>query len=289
MLEYEAKSGDTGSRLDILVANLYPEFSRSSMGNMFDKGLISVNQQVSKPAYKVKSGDAISIDETYLRQEPEAIELPIIYEDDDVIVIDKPAGILAHSKGVLNLEATVASFIKTKITDNKLSGNRAGIVHRLDRGTSGVMITAKNYDALHWLQKQFSQRRVKKVYRAIAAGTIEPKEAIIDAPIGRNPKKPQTFKVMAQSALTHYKVIDEFKFDGKNYSELELIPKTGRTHQLRVHQAYIGHPIVGDPVYGDNGRPMMLHAESLEVTLPNKERKVFNSVIPTRFKELKNG
>jgi 23S rRNA pseudouridine1911/1915/1917 synthase len=290
MLEYATQPDDTGTRLDILVANLYPEFTRSSLELLFDKGLVSVNNQPEKAAYKVKRGDEIAVDETYLRKEPEPISLPILYEDENVTVIEKPAGILTHSKGALNLEATVASFINDKLTDKKLLGNRAGIVHRLDRGTSGVIITAKNSRSLSHLQKQFSQRKTKKVYRAIVEGTLDPKQAIIDAPIGRNPKKPQTFRVLSdgKSAVTKYLVKNELKKNGKNYSELIIQPQTGRTHQIRVHLAYIGHPIVGDPVYGHNGRPLMLHAESLELTLPGGHRKVFKSALPTRFKEFES-
>jgi 23S rRNA pseudouridine1911/1915/1917 synthase len=285
MLEFETKPENTGQRLDVVVAEMYPEFSRSSLELLFDKGMVFINKGAAKPSYKIHVGDEVAVDETYIKNEPQAIDLPVIYEDDDVIVIDKPVGILSHSKGALNLEPTVASFIKNKLNDKTLSGNRAGIVHRLDRGTSGVMITAKNSEALRWLQKQFSQRKVKKVYRAIAEGFIDPKEAIINAPIGRNPKKPQTFKVMANGrpATTTYKVIKEFERNAKNYSEVELTPQTGRTHQLRIHLAYIGHPIVGDPIYGRGGESMMLHAESLELTLPSKERQKFHSPVPQRF------
>jgi 23S rRNA pseudouridine1911/1915/1917 synthase len=290
MLEFETKPESTGQRLDIVVADMYPEFSRSSLELLFDMGMVFINKVIAKPSYKVHEGDEVAVDESYLKRVPEAINMPIIYEDDDVIVIDKPAGILSHSKGALNLEPSVASFIKNKLNDQTLGGNRAGIVHRLDRGTSGVMITAKNSGSLGWLQKQFSQRRVKKVYRAIAEGLIDPKEAVIEAPIGRNPKKPQTFKVLANGrpATTTYRVLKEFKRDGKNYSEIELTPQTGRTHQLRIHLAYIGHPIVGDPVYGHGGGPIMLHAETLELTLPSKERQKFTSPLPERFKDFAN-
>jgi 23S rRNA pseudouridine1911/1915/1917 synthase len=286
MLEYQVKRADEGARLDILVANLYPEFTRSSMESLFDKGLVAINNSLAKPSYKVRSGDTVMIDETYLKQQPESIELPIIYEDKDVIVINKPAGILTHSKGAVNLEPTVASFIKDRITDKDMTGNRAGIVHRLDRGTSGVIVTAKNSSSQYWLQKQFSQRKVNKIYRAVVEGLPDPTQAMIDAPIGRNPKRPQTFKVVSggKSAQTIYKVIKEFKKNGKNYSELELAPKTGRTHQLRVHLAYIGHPIVGDNLYGHDGRPILLHAQSLELNLPNKQRRIFGAPLPKRFK-----
>ena len=197
MKEFKATPADIGIRLDKVVAATYPKYTRSSLELLFDKGFVSVNKHLAKPSYKVRDKDKISIDETYLMQKPADIELPVIYEDNDVLVIDKPAGILTHSKGALNFEPTVASFIQAKITDESLTGNRAGIVHRLDRATSGVIITAKNQPALSWLQKQFSQRKVKKTYIAIVEGALDPPEAIIDAPIARNPKKPQTFVVMS--------------------------------------------------------------------------------------------
>lgn len=291
MQEFMVAPEQAGHRLDIFMAQNYPQFSRSSLESLFDKGMVSVNNEQQKASYRVKPGDQIVIDETYLKREPEPIDLPIIYENEDVIVINKPAGILTHSKGALNLEASVASFIKDKLTDEKLTGNRAGIVHRLDRQTSGVIITAKNTQALHWLQKQFSTRKVKKTYQAIVEGVLDPAEAVIEASIGRNPKKPQTFKVMAagKPATTHYKSIRQFKKDGKDYTEAELRPQTGRTHQLRVHLAYISHPIVGDYIYGHQERPMMLHAKSLELTLPNRERRVFDAPLPKRFKDFLDG
>ncbi len=274
-------------RADVFVAANYPQFTRSSLERLFDKDMVSVNGTPIKPSHKIKDGEKLTVDEELIRRQPESIDLPIIYEDDDVMVIDKPAGVLTHSKGTLNEEATVASFIKTKLKDESLNGNRAGIVHRLDRATSGVIITGKTASAVKHLQKQFSQRRTKKLYLAVVEGLPDEAEAIIDAPILRNPRKPQTFIVDGEgkSAVTHYKVIKPFKNGQKTYSLLELRPQTGRTHQLRVHMAYIGHPIVGDTVYGHGDGPMMLHAKSLELTLPNKERRVFESGTPKRIKE----
>jgi 23S rRNA pseudouridine1911/1915/1917 synthase len=281
MLEHDAKPDEAGTRLDIVVADLYPQFSRSSLELLFEKDMVSVNGNSEKPSYRAKSGDKITVDETYLTKQPEPIDLKIIYENDAVIVIDKPAGILSHSKGALNLEPSVASFIKSKIKDRSLTGNRAGIVHRLDRGTSGVIITAKTIEVQKHLQKQFSKRNVIKTYISIVQGLLEPKEAVIDAPIGRNPAKPQTFKVISSGkpAQTRYKVIKEFKKNGLNYTLLELEPKTGRTHQLRVHLAYIGHPIVGDFVYGKDSGQLMLHANSIELTLPGGIRRKFVSEV----------
>jgi 23S rRNA pseudouridine1911/1915/1917 synthase len=290
MMEFKADSATVGSRLDVAVANQYPKYTRSSLELLFDKAMVLVNGQTAKASYKVHSGDKILVDDTFLNAEPAMIEVPIIYEDTDVLVLDKPAGLLTHSKGALNLEPTVASFIKPKLTDKELGGNRAGIVHRLDRPTSGVIITAKSSESQKWLQKQFSQKKVKKTYISIIEGTPKEMAAIIDAPIARNPKKPQTFTVspLGKPAVTEYKVLKELQKNNKHFSEIELRPTTGRTHQLRVHLSYIGNPIVGDWVYGHGGDYMYLHAKELEITLPNRKRQVFRASIPPQFKEFIN-
>jgi 23S rRNA pseudouridine1911/1915/1917 synthase len=160
-------------------------------------------------------------------------------------------------------------------------------VHRLDRATSGVIIAAKSSESLKYLQKQFSQRRTKKTYYAVVEDWPEQDDALIDATLLRNPKKPQTFKVGAggKPAQTEYKVVKKFEKSGQKYTLLELKPVTGRTHQLRVHLAYIGHPIVGDAVYGKAGGYTYLHAARLEATLPGGERKVFEAPLPKIFKE----
>lgn len=166
-----------------------------------------------------------------------------------------------------------------------MNGERAGIVHRLDRATSGVMICAKTPEALSWLQKQFSQRKVKKSYAAVVEGVLKEEEAVIDMPIERNPRKPQLFRVgiNGKPAATAYKVLKS----NRKLSLLALKPTTGRTHQLRVHLEHLGHPILGDTFYG--GKPadrLYLHASSLEITLPNRERKVFKVPMPPQFEEL---
>jgi 23S rRNA pseudouridine1911/1915/1917 synthase len=286
MRKFSASEADAGARLDVFVAAKYPEFSRSSLEALFEKNLVLVNDSPAKPSYKIRGEEVVKVDETPLKVVPPAIDLPIIYEDDEVIVINKPDGVLTHSKGALNQEATVASFIKTKLKEKKLAGNRAGIVHRLDRHTSGVIITAKTEAAQKWLQKQFSTRRVKKTYLAIVEGRLDPGKALIDAPISRNPNKPQTFGVQAggKSAQTEYETLECFEKNGRIYSLLKLLPRTGRTHQLRVHLAYLGHPIVGDSVYGKAGTELLLHAEALELTLPNKSRQTFRAPVPEKIK-----
>lgn len=282
---YEIDKVSAGGRADIYITAKLPEFTRSSLKNLFNADHVMINGQSIRASHILHQGDILTLNTDLLFAEPEAIEIPIIYEDDDVIVMNKPAGLLTHSKGALNTEATVASFIKPKLTDKSLTGNRAGIAHRLDRVTSGVIIAAKNEKTLKWLQKQFSTRKVKKTYIAMAEGTPKPEEAIIDAPIERNPKKPQTFRVGSNGrpAITNYKVLKILK----PYSLLELRPLTGRTHQLRVHLKYIGHSIVGDNVYGHGGENMYLHARSLEITLPGGRRHKFEVPEPKIFTDFK--
>lgn len=272
-------------RLDIVVGEQMPRLSRGFIRKLIDDGAVTVGGAVTKAGYKVREGDIIAIDydEATLDIVPE-ITLPIIYEDDDCLVINKPAGVLTHAQGNLITEATVATFLRDKLQD--LSGARGGIVHRLDRATSGVIMCAKNQEALSFMQKQFSQRKVKKTYRAIVRGHLKTKEAVIDMPIERNPKAPATFRVgpNGKSAITHYKVIEETEA----FSLIEMKPTTGRTHQLRVHLAQQGHPIVGDPLYGSGafGDRLYLHAFSLEITLPNRSRETFTAPVPDEFAAL---
>lgn len=269
-------------RLDLHVVEQIPTLTRSYAAKLIEDGKVTVNGEVvTKAGYKMRDGDDVVVDhdEELFKQIPE-IELNVLYEDDDCVVIIKPEGLLTHSKGAFNSEPTVATWLRGRL--RSMQGERAGIVHRLDRATSGVMICAKTPEAHGWLQKQFSQRKVKKTYTAVITGTLEQPEAIIDMPIERNPKKPQTFRVGANGkpSLTHYvqSVI------GPKYTQLELKPETGRTHQLRVHLNHLGHPIVGDELYG--GEPadrLYLHAHVLELTLPNRERTVFTSPVPHSF------
>lgn len=267
-------------RLDVFVHE-HAGVSRSFAGRLCDQQKVWVNDEPMKPSYKVKSGDVITVlfDQKDL-QVHEQIDLPILYEDNDVIVINKPTGILSHSKGAYNPEATVATFIAPKLQD--LSGERGGVVHRLDRATSGVMICAKNETALIWLQKQFSTRRVHKTYLAVISGTLNPSEAIIDMPVARNPRKPKTFHVdpHGRKAVTKYKVLEQ----SLRHSLVLLEPQTGRTHQLRVHLSQQGHPIVGDEFYdGEPSERLMLHAYKLSVLLPNKTQHEFIAEIPSAF------
>lgn len=272
-------------RLDQYVVRQLPSLSRAFAAKLIERGQVRVNNQTQlKAGYKLREADRVKIDYDAASETAiPTIELTIIYEDDDCVVISKPVGVLSHSKGAFNPEATVASWLQPRLKG--LQGERAGIVHRLDRATSGVMICAKTPAAMSWLQKQFAQRKVKKTYVAVAKGIFEPAEAVIDMPIERHPKKPQTFRVGShgKSATTAYKVLKT----GNDLSLVELKPTTGRTHQLRVHLLHLGHPIVGDSFYGGSAADrLFLHALSLEITLPNRQRQTFTVPTPLEFKRL---
>jgi 23S rRNA pseudouridine1911/1915/1917 synthase len=275
------------------VVSLLPTLSRSFAVKLIEEGKVAVNGVVAtKGGQKLRQTDEVVVDFKPADFTIPDIDLPVLYEDDDCVVISKPIGLLTHSKGAYNPEPSVATWLHNRIKDKRLLeqnkdslNHRAGIVHRLDRATSGVMICAKTPAALKYLQRQFAQRKTKKTYAAVVAGELKPDEAIIDMPVERNPRAPATFRVGAQgkSAVTHYKTVAT---NGR-YSLLELKPETGRTHQLRVHLAHQGHAIVGDTLY--NGEPadrLYLHAEQLEITIPkNHERKVFSTHVPPAFQE----
>jgi 23S rRNA pseudouridine1911/1915/1917 synthase len=273
-----------GQRLDKTISLLYPEYSRSVLAKLIDDQKVVVNGKAVKAKYVLKPEDTINVDLTSIEKPPKQINIPVLYQDEDVIVLNKPEGVLTHSKGALSDEGTVASFIKPFLSGHAewRESNRAGIVHRLDRGTSGVILCAKTEDAQKFLQKQFANRNVKKTYVALVIGELEAKEGIIEVPIERNPKQPSSFRAGAngKSAITRFQV-DVHK---KNITRLILMPTTGRTHQLRVHMAYINHPIIGDSLYGGvQSHRIMLHAARLEVTVPSKERRTFSTPIPKEF------
>lgn len=276
-------------RLDQYVISQQPRLSRAFAVKLIEHGHVLVNGTTEKPGYKLRPTDAVTIDfdPASLDVIPD-IDLPVLYEDDNVVVINKPVGVISHARGRYWDEPSVASFVRNRLHANtfaeteEVQAVRAGIVHRLDRATSGVMICAKNPETLKLLRRQFGDRKVTKRYIAVVTGTPDPAEAIIDMPIGRNPKAPSTFRVDAAGkyAITHYKTLQS----GNGRSVLELSPQTGRTHQLRVHLAQTGHAILGDPIYG--GAPMerlYLHAWQLEITLPGGERRIFEAPVPPEF------
>lgn len=267
-------------RLDVLLAERHPEMSRSTWQKHIKAGNIAVNNSPAKNAkQEVTEADHIAInipDSTDFT----AHELPIIYLDDDVIVVNKPAGVLTHSKGALNDEFTVAEFFR-RYTLVGLDTNRPGIVHRLDRDTSGVIVGARTPESFNLLKSQFADRKAKKQYVAIVDGMPKQLEAEVDIPIGRNPSAPSTFRADSKGkpAITQYEVLDS----RDNKSLISLAPKTGRTHQLRVHMQFLGTPILGDRVYGKPDDRLYLHAYKLEVTTAPEKRQTFIAPVPDDF------
>ncbi len=275
----------TSKRLDTIVAER-TKTSRSFAEKLIENGKISLGKEILyKPSRKIAEDANLKIDFDKNIQYAQ-LKLDIIYEDQNCLVVDKPSGVLTHSKGVFNPEATLATWLQEQASSLDKDDQRSGIVHRLDRGTSGVIILAKDEDSRKYFQKQFSERKVKKTYVALATAKVSPKEAVIDIPIIRNSADPKRFKVSnyGKPAQTHYKTLKTFTHKGQEYSLIELRPKTGRTHQIRLHLKYIKAPIVGDDFYGGiDADRLYLHASKLEITLPDSSRKEFSSPLPKDF------
>ena len=284
MIEITIDETTARKRADVVLADAHTNYSRAALAKLFGMGLVWIDGEPARPGDKVKLGQVFKVDLTPLEVEPDVIELPVIFENDDVIVVNKPAGIISHARGKYWQEASVASFIRDKTKD--MTGERAGIVHRLDRATSGVMIAAKHERAQVYLQNEFSKKRVFKEYVALIHGTPEKSEAHIIAALGRNPNLPQQFKVDAtgKQAETIYKIVQT---NGR-VTQVQLHPLTGRTHQLRVHMLYIGHPIIGDTLYSQESKDeprMFLHAKILKIHLPDGVEHTFETPVPPEFTE----
>lgn len=272
-------------RLDAYLAQYWPEYSRSQWQKYLKNGYVSVNG-VTETSAKRTLGEDDEV-QVNLPAAPDfsGQSLPLIYEDDRVLVINKPTGVLTHAKGAVTEEFTVADFVRSKMTEPEDS-NRPGIVHRLDRATSGLLIAAKDPATKRLLQKQFSERKTKKTYLAIVKGKLKHPTARIDLPIERNPKSPATFRIAANGkpATTDYRVLAS---QGQ-YHLVELKPLTGRTHQLRVHLKHLGAPILGDELYGGGKSPLnrlALHAWQLEITVPTSQRLTFTAPLPEDFRQ----
>ncbi len=269
-------------RLDQVLAERHPETSRSTWQKHIRAGHVSVNHEaVSSPKTDITDADYVAIhipDATDFSDH----ELPIIYLDDHVIVVNKPAGVLTHTKGELHDEFTVADFFR-RYTTVGLDTTRPGIVHRLDRDTSGVIIGARTPEAFDLLKQQFAQRKSKKQYAAITRGHLKKDQALIDIPLARDPKHPSTFRadINGKPSSTEYQVVAR----SERYDLVRLQPHTGRTHQLRVHLAHLGAPILGDRVYGTTADRLYLHAYELEVTIAPETRKTFRAPLPETFQK----
>lgn len=259
------------TRLDLMLVNIYKSYNRSTLQKFIKAGFVKIDGEVvTKPNQKFPDGVKIELNVPE-EQKNADVQPKVIYEDDDVLVLSKPHGLLSEAKGGYCPEKTLADF--------------GYIAHRLDRDTSGVVILAKSEDVQKFLKKQFQARTVHKTYYAVVVGRPKLDEAKIDLPLARNLKRPTTFRVdpNGKESETYYKIIKT----NDMYSLLELKPTTGRTHQLRVHMQYLGHPILGDPVYGKEAADRLyLHAGSLEITLPGGKRMTFESKLPKEFENV---
>lgn len=286
---------DKGKRLDIYIAENFNELSRTMIKKLIESNNILVNDKSEKVSYKVQANNNISIDvpeakETELKAQE--IPLDIIYEDSDIIVVNKPKGMVVHPANG-NPDGTLVNAILS-ICKNSLSGIggelRPGIVHRLDKDTSGLIIVAKNDKAHINMSEQIKERNVKKTYIALVRGNVPEEEATINMPIGRSTKDRKKMAVTknGKQAITHFKVLKRYS----KYTLLEIKIETGRTHQIRVHMAEIGYPVVGDAVYS-NGKNefgiegQMLHAYKLEFMHPitNKHMEL-TAPLPQYFEEI---
>lgn len=283
-------------RLDKVIAGYEDGFTRSRVHNLLESDSVFVNGETKKANYKVKVGDKIEVeyvDDAEIEAIPEQMDLDVVYEDSDVIVINKPRGIVVHPS-VGNLHGTLVNGLLYHCKD--LSGIngvlRPGIVHRIDKDTTGLLIVAKNDLAHVSLSKQLQEKSVSRKYYALVHGVIEHEHGTIDAPIGRDPKDRQKMCVTAQNsktAVTHFTVIERYK----EHTLIECRLETGRTHQIRVHMKYIKHPIVGDLKYSYRKTMQvggqLLHAHELTFVHPRTNEVVtVNAPRPDYFEEVLN-
>jgi 23S rRNA pseudouridine1911/1915/1917 synthase len=283
---YRFIASEKGVRLDRYVCGEFPELSRTQVQRLITDGYITVNGQAAKPGQRLGVGERVDVivpPPTPSPLVPEPMPLNILYEDDDILVVDKPAGLTVHPApghpGHTLVNAILAHF--PHLADMGDS-QRPGIVHRLDRDTSGVMLVAKNRAAQADLAEQFKARSVAKVYLVLVRGHLTPESGVIEAPLGRDPRNRKKMAVVSQGreARTGYRVIG---YPG-NYTLLEVRLETGRTHQIRIHLAAIGYPVVGDKVYGIKSPHLsrqFVHASRLGFRLPATGEYVeFNSELP---------
>lgn len=289
------QANEKGARLDSYIASKEKEISRTNVQRLIESGNILVNNNIQKISYKVQAGDEISIvipEAKEIELKPQDIKVDIVYEDSHIIVVNKPKGLVVHP-AIGNPDGTLVNAIMN-ICKDSLSGIggeiRPGIVHRLDKDTTGLLIIAKNDKAHINLSEQIKNREVKKMYVALVRGIVPEDEATINMPIGRSTKDRKKMAVIknGKEAVTHFKVLNRFK----NYTLLEIKIDTGRTHQIRVHMSEIGYPVVGDMVYS-NGKNefgvegQMLHAKSLDFKHPITEKQMhLEAELPKYFKEV---
>lgn len=294
--KYELVVEDEKGRLDKYISEQISDLSRTRVKELIDDDKILVNGQKEKPSYKISAQDHVSVEipkKEPLNLEPEDLNLDIVYEDDDVIVVNKPQGMVVHpAAGHPDHTLVNGLLYHTRELAKSPEGFRPGIVHRIDKDTSGLLMVAKNDKARESLEKQLAAKTNKREYLALVHGNFDTQSGVINAPIGRNPynRKQMAVNPNGKQAVTHFEVLEQFK----DYSLVKCVLETGRTHQIRVHMKYIGHPLAGDPLYGPKntlkGNGQFLHAETLGFEQPTTgEWLEFSCPIPPIFqKQLDN-
>ena len=293
--KFTVSPAEAGLRIDLYLTGQIAEFSRSRIQKLIKDGAVSVNGSLVKANYLAEEGDAVlvTVPETSpLQLAAEDIPFEILYEDSDLIVVNKPQGLVVHPAAG-NWEGTLVNALLHHCGD--LSGIngvvRPGIVHRIDKDTSGVLVVAKNDFAHAGLAKQLKEHSINRIYTALVHGTIPEPAGVIEAPIGRHPVQRKKMAVVTQNgktAITHYRVLERIA----GYTLIEAKLETGRTHQIRVHMSYLGHPLAGDPVYGPKKNTLglagqALHARTLGFVHPRSEVYMeFEAPLPEYFQDL---
>ena len=292
-IRIEVENLEKNERIDkYLSSKLDDNFSRAKIQKLIDEELILVNDKVIKSSYKVSNGDVILITdkEEDMSVKPEKMDIDIVYEDDDVMVINKKSGVVVHPAPG-NYSGTLVNGLMYLSKDlSHVNGEfRPGIVHRIDKDTSGLLIVAKNDKAHRILAEELKEKKIKRKYIALVSGVINHDIGEIDAPIGRDPsdrKKMCVTSTNSKDAITHFRVLERYK----NASLIECELETGRTHQIRVHMKYINHPVINDPVYGKSNHGefgQLLHAKEITFTHPTtKEVMTFSCEVPEEFNKI---
>lgn len=281
-----------GERLDKFLALKQEDLSRAYISALVARGLVTVNGTTAKASYRLKGGELLEIEVAPpppSTLSPQDIPITVVYEDEDLLVVDKPAGMVVHPAPGHPL-GTLVNALLARLPDLRGVGEgvRPGIVHRLDKDTSGLMVVAKNRQAHEYVSSQIKERAIRKVYIALATGVLEPAEAIIRARIGRDSRNRKRMAVVewGREAETSYRVMERLP----GFTLVEAVPKTGRTHQIRVHFSSLGHPLAGDSLYGGKDPRLdrqFLHAHILGFRLPTTEEYVeFTSPLPVELDAL---
>ena len=301
---FQVEKHQAGNRLDNALHQLLPDYSRSRIQQWIQHGFVSINQELCKPRQKVYSGDLIKLDvpeQAKISDQPQFIEFDILHQDEDIFVVNKPANLVVHPAAG-HQDGTLVNGLLAR--DSRLEQlPRAGIVHRLDKDTTGVMVVARNLTAHNWLVDQLQQRLVKREYIALAQGVVTAGRTI-ETDMGRHPQNRKKMAVLngGKKAITHFQVARKFH----HYTQVKVQLETGRTHQIRVHMAHINYPLLGDTVYGGRARipagvdealqqviqgfkRQALHAERLSFEHPRSREMVsFEAPLPDDFQRLQD-